>query len=73
MMLCEDVWMGKLYSVDNNDEHPLPEELLTPLSVMRERGMIQVRWLWLTGPDAGTTFQGQPLSFNQQISVTFVV
>ncbi len=76
MITGDAVWQGALYSVDSDNLRAaaaFEEELLTPIEVTRKKGMILVTWLWLTGADAGTIFLGQPLSFNQEISVTRVL
>jgi len=73
MTVGEDVWEGFLYRVDADDDENAEEELLIAMEVARSKGWINIHWLWLTGPDAGTSFVGQPTQFNQQLGVTRVL
>lgn len=69
MNVGEDVWEGALFRVDSEVYDTVEEELLIAMEVTRTGGWTHIHWLWLTGPDAGTSFVGQMLR-NQQLGVT---
>lgn len=70
-MIADDVTIGSLYKF--NDLYGEDEELLWCVSVIRDHVFCIIKWLWLTGPDAGTMFIGQPVVLNQVMGVELVV